>query len=373
MFLKLSVPYSNNSIKRLRPINLTMHYLQNIYKPLLFLLMMDNENNKEVVKENKLTKRIRNNPWILSTLVLGFLVLIIVIGSFTGTLTGKTISEQDAGKYVLDFVKLSGYSDGAIINTTSAGNDLYQVAFSYNQGKTASLFISKDGKYLSYATIPLDELNNPSNTSSQTTSAKVPKSDKPTADFYVFAYCPYGSQMEKALIPVYNLLKTKADINIVFIGAMHGEFEHVESLRQLSILNIYGKDKLFAYISQFDTNAAIGNCNGDDTCLTPILNSIYSSLSIDKSKVDAYMANQAPALYAADEQKAQANGVTGSPTVIINGVESQVGRSPSLVQEAICSAFNSAPSECSTQLSSTSASAGFGSDSGSASSGTQCG
>jgi hypothetical protein len=182
-------------------------------------------------------------------------------------------------------------------------------------------------------------------------------------------------QFEKALFPVYDLLKNKADINIVFIGAMHGDFEKVESLRQISILKLYSKDKLFAYLKEFDVNTNIGSCSGDAACLDKYLPAIYTKLGIDKAKVEAYMKTNAEQIYNDNMARAKSLGISGSPTFVVNGVQSQVSRTPNSIEAAVCSAFNTSPAECSTQLSTSAASAGFGASTASASSttGTQCG
>jgi hypothetical protein len=53
-------------------------------------------------------------------------------------------------------------------------------------------------------------------------------------------------------------------------------------------------------------------------------------------------------------------GVQGSPTLVINGAQISSGRDSAGLLKTICSAFNTAPSECQKQLSSASPSAGFG-------------
>ncbi|MBI3259230.1 MAG: hypothetical protein HYZ54_07145 [Ignavibacteriae bacterium] len=59
----------------------------------------------------------------------------------------------------------------------------------------------------------------------------------------------------------------------------------------------------------------------------------------------------------------QKYNVAGSPTLIINGVESSAGRDSASYLKAICDAFKNAPTECGTQLSSTTSGPGFGYDS----------
>jgi hypothetical protein len=217
------------------------------------------------------------------------------------------------------------------------------------------------------------KLSASSSASQSDTPANVPKSDKPLVTLWVFSYCPYGTQTEKGLIPVYNLLKNKAEIDIKYIGAMHGPFEETESLRQLCIQKIYGQDKFMSYIMKFDTNASVGNCGGSDTCVVPIINSIYAPLGIDKAKVDSCMVSDAPALYAAQEKEASSLGISGSPTLVVNGVQTQSGRSPSALLSTICSAFNDSPSECTQTLDSASPSAGFGATASESASAAQCG
>lgn len=311
--------------------------------------------NEIIKEEKKVVSLFKKNYWAVAAVVLAILlVVILLVNSFSG------ISKSEAGQKVLDFAESRGVN-ATLVSVTAQGS-LYEVVVTV-QGQEMPIYVTKDGKNLVANVIPLEETETPStdNSDNTQTPTEVPKTDKPVADFYVFSYCPYGTQMEKALVPAYNLLKNKADVNIVFIGAMHGEYEKTESLRQLCIQKNYGKDKLFAYLDKFLVNPAVGNCQGTDTCVNPLIEAIYTQIGIDKAKINTCMTNDAPALYEANQQKAQSLGIGSSPTVTINGVESQVGRSPALVQQAICSGFTTAPAECNQALSTASASAGFGS------------
>lgn len=329
---------------------------------------------KEIKKEElKFIKESRKNPWMPASIVLAIiLIVVIAVNSFGGA------SRSTATENLLGFIEEQTGESASLVSVNDSGS-FYEIIVQF-QGEDVPVYVTKDGKYLVSQPILLESSTiksdvdasasqNAQQAQAQTT---VPKTDKPVADFYVFTYCPYGTQMEKALVPVYNILKSKADINIVFIGAMHGEYERVESLRQICIQKNYGKDKLFAYLDKFNTNSAVGSCGGKDACVVPLIETIYTQLSIDKTKINTCMSSDAPALYDADVAKSRANGISGSPSVIINGVKASVGRSPSLVQQAVCSAFNTAPSECSQTLSTTQASAGFGSSAGSGSSAATC-
>src|SRR4030042_6276821 len=221
--------------------------------------------------------------------------------------------------------------------------------FSYSSSCTTSL-------------VPLVESS--SQTPQQT---EVPKADKPTVELYVFTYCPYGLQMEKAMIPAVELLGDKINFKIRQIGAMHDAqgcsgsacFEKTEAQRQLCIEKNY-PSKFLDYILSFAEDTSIGNCNGDATCLTSKLNALYTKLGIDASKINSCMASEGEKLYNAEVDNSGSKGVSGSPTLIINGVNTQSSRSPEAIKGVICSAFNNVPTECTMTLSTDSASAGFG-------------
>lgn len=324
------------------------------------------EEHHEHHKKNSLTEKIRENPWILATFVLGVLSVFILITTLFGGLTGNVISANSAGERLLKFYQSMGI-EGLTLESVKEISGLYQVNLNY-EGEIVPVYITKDGKNVipASAVSPLEPTS--SNTETQT---EVPKSDKPKVELYVFTYCPYGLQMEKAIIPVVNLLKDKIDFKIRQIGAMHGEYEKIEAERQLCVEKEY-PDKFLDYVIAFAEDTAIGSCNGDATCVAPKLNSLYVKLGIDASKINSCMTSDGEKLYNTEVSNSNSNDVSGSPTLIINGVKAQSGRSPEAVKGIICSAFNTIPSECSQKLSTEQASAGFGAGTSSGSSTASC-
>lgn len=327
------------------------------------------EVEKEIKKEEKKIKKFfskKENIWMSVSIVL-LVLLIVAIAWPSG------ISSKKAGEKVIAFAKDRGL-EASLINVSKQGT-MFEVNIDL-QGQTVPVYVTNDGKFLVQGMIPLEVSGDSSDSTdnSDTTPKEVPKSAKPVVNAFVFSYCPYGLQFEKALSPVYTLLKNKADINLVAIGAMHGQHEETESLRQICIQKLYGKDKLWAYLDKFAANTSIGDCNSDTTCSKPLVESIMKKLTIDVAKVNTCMTNDAPELYKADNDKANSLGQTGSPGFMINGVDVQVSRSPEAIKQAICGAFTTAPAECSKNLSTSQASAWFGSDASSAgSSAASCG
>lgn len=339
-------------------------------------MVKNTEKSDETASSNEAAKTSRKiNFWMISTAVLALIIIVMFVrGGITGAATGA-LSKEQAGNKVLQLVNDYLIQDGtATLDSVSDESGLYKVNLDYNSNKIP-VYITKDSKslILPNGIMGIAELEATAQNAKQEQPTEITKTDKPTVEVFVFSYCPYGLQFEKALFPVYDLLKDKVDINIVAIGAMHGEFEKQESLRQISIEQLYGKDKLFAYLKEFDNSANISSCSGEDTCLNKYLPLIYSKLGIDKTKVENYMKSDAGKIYNEQGARASSLGISGSPAFVINGVKVQVSRTADAIKTAVCDAFNTAPSECSQSLSTASPSPGFGSSSGNSGSAASCG
>ncbi len=318
-----------------------------------------------------LTEKARKNPWIISTFLLGAVMLVFIVGNLFGltgfALTGKVVSGNTAGENLATYLEDNGYT--AEVSSVKESNGLYLVDFSID-GKEDTIYMTKDGNYAISGLIPLlSEAN--ADTGSNTQAQEVPKTDKPSVELYVFTYCPYGLQMEKAMMPAVKLFGDKINFKIRQIGAMHGEFEKVEAERQLCIEKNY-PGKFLDYVLAFaeDTSCTSGS---DNACVTTKVNSLFSKFGIDAAKINSCIASEGETLYNTEVSNSKSKSVSGSPTLIINGVDAQSGRSPEAVKTAICNAFSTAPSECSQTLSTNQAAAGFGSGTSSSSSTANCG
>jgi len=195
--------------------------------------------------------------------------------------------------------------------------------------------------------------------------AQAPKSDKPVVELFVMSYCPYGLQSEKAFLPVMDLLKDKADLNIRFVNyAMHGLKELEEQTRELCIAE-QGQDKLINYLECFvlaDESAkclvqAGVNKSKVDSC-TDRLDNEFGIMAAYNDK-DSWLSGRFP-IFPVHDDLNKKYGVQGSPTLVINGEQISASRSPEAIKQVVCKAFNKEPKECETVLSSTSASPSFG-------------
>jgi protein-disulfide isomerase len=100
----------------------------------------------EVKKSN--LDSIRNNPWMISTIVLGVLFLVTLFISIGGPgITGNAVvSETDIQAKVLAYATAQGV-DGAKIDSVNKDSNAYTVTVDVN-GQKVPLMLSLDGKYL---------------------------------------------------------------------------------------------------------------------------------------------------------------------------------------------------------------------------------
>ncbi len=185
--------------------------------------------------------------------------------------------------------------------------------------------------------------------------------NKPQIDFFVMAFCPYGNIAEEAIEPVYQLLKGKADFIPHYViyenygngclenGAycsMHGVQEITQDERELCVYKKLGLDKYFEFILAINKKCDSTNA---DSCWE----GVAKDVGIDTQMVKDCQQNEGISLLASEKALGKKLNVQGSPTVFIDGEQANV-RTPDAVKQAMCAAFETAPSECgNTQLSTT--------------------
>lgn len=276
------------------------------------------------------------------------------------------------------------------------------------------------------------------NTSNTTTAQKLvtKQTDKPQLEFFVMSFCPYGNQIEDAIRPAYDLLSQKADFipryifdkidNLesycqsrsgdpsqcdlyvkngyfkteveckkviteslatckdeknyiksetgVYYGSLHGRSEANQNIREICAFNLVEDKKIWwDFVGGVNKNCSTDNV---DSCWEQQ----GRSAGLDTQKITECFNQQAFSIL--EEQISHTNKyqVTGSPTVLINGVKfppesayKQDGsgsllingkvatqdryRSPNVIKEAVCASMNKTAKECKTTLNDLSGSA----------------
>jgi protein-disulfide isomerase len=310
------------------------------------------------MSEGSFIGRLKENPWIISTIVLAIILLIVL---FKGGMTGNVISEEDVGDKILDFAN-SQTGGGVELVEVNEKYGLYEVVLSY-QGQDLPLYVTQDGKTLIQGVLPLDdeELETES-TDTQTQNSQtqeVPKSDKPKVELFVMTHCPYGTQAEKGFIPVIKALGNSIDADVRFVHYFMHAPEETETPIQVCIREEQS-DKYLDYLECFLEDGDSSRCLAEVGIDEDAMNTC-----IDSGKADDY--------YEVDSMLSEGYGVRGSPTLVINGQIVSSGRSPAAFLQTICSAFNTAPDACSSlELSSETPGPGFGYESSGTDTQAQC-
>jgi protein-disulfide isomerase len=320
--------------------------------------------------------------------IFGFLISWLMNPSMTAMVVGGGMmaSSEEVGQDVADYINENllreGYS--ASLRNVTEKEGMYEVSIDVieegaESGQNVIFYVSGNGELLFFnepvdmtEPLPVAEEEEP-----ETTETGVPKSDRPVANVFVMSYCPFGLQMEKAVIPVLELLGDKADINIDYVHyIMHGKDEIDQNTRQHCIEQ-EEPEKFAAYLRCFVQSDDHEKCAADAGIDTARLDACVAATDEQYNITGLYedqstWSNGRYPPYMIDAALAQQYGVGGSPTFVINGQTVSVSRSPEAVKQAICDAFNTPPEECSQELSSEAASAGIGPMSGGTDTGASC-
>jgi hypothetical protein len=291
--------------------------------------------------------------------------------------TGKTVplSLEDTKKKAEDFINKNLMQPGTTATVQSITDDgtFYKLMVDVGQGKTLPGYITKDGKKFIPEVIDMAEFAKQKaagqdNSNKQPVAAAVaPKTDKPNVELFVMSYCPYGTQIEKGILPVLNTLGNNIQFTLKFVDyAMHGEKEVRENMLQYCIQK-EDPTKLQNYLSCFLKNSDSSACLKTAKITTTKVNSCvtdtdrkYQIMQKFNDKTQWSNGSFPPFdVYKADNVK---YGVQGSPTLVINGVQVESARDSQSLLKTICNSFTVEPKACKTVLSSATPAPGFGED-----------
>ena len=96
------------------------------------------------------------NPWKIATIILGVIIVILLYMVIANTgLSASSISGENAGKIVTDFLNLQTGGGVNYISHNDLG-DIYEVTVSY-ESQNVPVYITKDGNYFVQVAIPLSD------------------------------------------------------------------------------------------------------------------------------------------------------------------------------------------------------------------------
>jgi hypothetical protein len=315
--------------------------------------------------------------WMSISAILAVLLIIsIVTGGFKGG--GKTLSSQEAAEKALVYINNNLLQPGtsAGVNGIEDKGSLYNIKLDIG-GQEYDSYITKDGGLLFPSAFNLEEAVERTEQPAEQAPppADLEKSDKPEVQLFIMSHCPFGTQAEKGIIPVAELLGDNIDFEIKFVNyAMHGETEVNEQLSQYCI-KAEQNTKFLPYLKCFleagDSASCLAEIKVDATKLASCVEKTDTEFKITENLENP--TGRYPA-FLIDDEKNNEYGVRGSPTLVINDAVVNSARSPSAFLATICSAFNDAPEECDEVLSNANPSSGFGySEEAGSATAAQCG
>lgn len=181
---------------------------------------------------------------------------------------------------------------------------------------------------------------------------EVPKTDKPVVEVFIMTHCPFGTQIQKGFLPVIEKLGDKIDFEFKFCDySMRGEIEIKEQLIQYCIAETQ-EDKLITYLQCFLAEEdQTENCLNEVNINKTILDQCISETD-EKHEITEKLADQTTwrngrfPLFPIHQEEVDKYNITGSPTIIINGVEVKTNRDPRSLMQTICNAFTIEIEEC---------------------------
>ncbi len=300
-----------------------------------------------------------------------------------GCTSGPTVSEDEAKELAANFINANLMQPGttATVKSVEARGGMFKLTVEAG-GQEIVSFMSGDGKNFFPSVMNMDEVAEKKAAEPAAAAAETTKADKPVVEAYVMSHCPFGTQIEKGLIPVVKALGDTIDFELKFVNyAMHQAKEVNEQTAQYCIQKEQ-TEKFIPYLECF-----LGTDGGDDagaTCLAEL------EIDSDAMATCVAAADEEFGIQAQLEDKASwlngrfpkfmihnddniKYGVQGSPSLVINGAKVASGRDSVSLMNLICSSFNEKPEACDAEMPAAAPAAGFGWEGTGANTDASCG
>ncbi|GEM_PF-228065 len=326
---------------------------------------------------------------VLTVLAIAVVLLALVGYKFRGASPldffqhKKVLKADEAKAAALDFIDKNLVQPGTKVDITAATleNGLYKLDIAVGTQKITA-YMTTDGSQFFPTGMDMKANQAADKAAADKSGDAAPakpivKSDKPNVKLFVMSYCPFGTQIEKGILPAVAALGSKINFTLEFVNySMHNDHttgdrkELDENLRQYCIQKNQPA-KLGAYLTCF---LKVGK-GTEASCMaqagvadvTGCMAQADTQFNVTKDFNDqSTYKGQFPPFTVNEADNAKYN-VGGSPTLVINDTTADAaGRDSASLLKTICSAFNTPPAECKAQLSSAAPAAGFGDAAGSA-------
>jgi len=314
-------------------------------------------------------------------LAVGLLALALIVSVLfffqknnTETKGGKVLSSEASRDKIEAFINENLMPQGskATVKEFTEEGDLYKMVIDTGNGQDINSYLTKDGKKFFPQVIDIEEMENKKREEEEKAKvekekemAEMEKRDRSKVELFVMSYCPYGTQIEKGMLPVLETLGDKIDFELKFCAyAMHGKKELDEQLRQYCIQK-EEPDKLESYLRCFleasKSEECIASVDINSSKLASCVAATDKEYKVTENynNKDTWLNGRFPVFNVYKEDN-ESYGIAGSPGLVINGKKVQSGRDSKSLLDMVCAGFSNRPEECDADLSSTPPSPGFG-------------
>ena len=333
----------------------------------------------------------------MKKLVLGGLIITAIFTLASCSLTKVTLTEEEAKTTAEKFINenLMSPDSAVVISEAVLEGDLFKLKVEFFDGKTVESYLTKDGK--KFFAEAMDIVGPEDETESDAVDVagtEITKTAKPKVELFVMSHCPFGTQIEKGILPVIKALGDSIDFQLKFCDyAMHAKEELDEQLHQYCIQKNQ-PEKLINYLECFLADGDGAKCVQETGINLVALNQCVKATDQEFQVTEKFndQSTWISGLYPAFDVHKTDNiqyGVQGSPGLVINSsvvvsnaqycpqdkpcvINSQMSRSPAGLLSTVCDYFIEQPIACNTGLSAETPSPGFGFESSGADTDAQC-
>lgn len=179
--------------------------------------------------------------------------------------------------------------------------------------------------------------------------------EKPQIDFFVMSYCPYGDIAEEAIEPVFTELGELANFKPHYVFSksaqatedkcrgeycsLHGRVELNQNLREMCVFEQYGAREWFDFAMEMNDKC---NYENADECWEDVA----ADLGLDTDAIATCEEEEGERILQEEYELNALLGVTGSPTVFVQGMPYSGPRSAEGYKYALCQEFEEKPEAC---------------------------
>lgn len=290
---------------------------------------------------------------------------ILLVGCTTPS---TSMTEDEAKEVATSFINTSLMQPGttAEVKSAVAEGGMFKLTVEAS-GQEIVSYMSGDGKNFFPSAMNMEEVAAKKEVAAE--EAKVDPTEKPVVEAFIMSHCPYGTQIEKGLLPVVKALGDAIDFEIKFVNyAMHGAKEANEQVNQYCIQEEQN-DKFLPYLDCFlgtDGGEGAGEpclaeVGVDNGALSACVAATDEQFNIQGNLEDkaSWLNGRFPKFMIHDAENKQ-YGVQGSPSLVINGKKIQSGRDSVGLMNLICSSFTDKPAACEAEMPAIPPAPGFG-------------